>query len=497
MTHPMTVPSGRRAADCLVPRLGLATLGMCAAFAAQVPAAPPAALPVELPLPVRGELLRHRIPFDSLSAYVQNVEESQPLLAYLVEVPRNPASVMKIVTTLVALDVLGPGHRWKTEILVDGPISKGNLDGNLVLKGGGDPFLVTEKFWKLLRRVRARGVRRIRGDLMVDGSYFRVGDQDPGAFDRRPHRAYNALPHAMLVNYKATRFSFRVDRDARKVAVWVEPPATTLELVNQLKLVDGRCAGRHFLIKMGVDGAGTRTRVRFTGKYPRACGGYSILRAVLPSSAYVFGVFDALWTELGGAIDGRLREARTPHGARRLLVWRSDPLSDLIRSMNKHSNNVMTRQLMLTLGAEEFGAPGTVEKGRDAIAAWLSSRNIRSGGLVVDNGAGLSRDARISAATLGEMLLAGRASPLWPELAASLPLSAVDGTLEKRFRDGPLAGRMHLKTGLIDHVRAAAGYLMSRSGETYVVAILHNYPGVHGTKGKAVQDALLEWIYDR
>ena len=451
----------------------------------------------ELPESVQKALERNRLPPESLSVYVQAVDAEIPLIAHRDDVARNPASVMKVVTTLAGLEVLGPGYRWTTRVYVDAPIRERRLQGNLYLKGGGDPYLVTEKLWQLLRRVRAQGLVDIDGDLVVDNSYFDVPDGDPGAFDQRPFRSYNALPAAMLVNFKSTRFDFWPDRYNREVRVTLDPPSSWVEVRNRLKLVNGRCNGRQH--KMGlkiIPGEGPDT-VRFRGDYPAACGPFSLQRTLTQSSAHVFGAFDALWREMDGTISGGMREGAVPEDAELLVAFESDPLSVLIRGMNKFSNNVMTRQLLLTLGAEGGDGPGTLDNAREAVAQWLIGRGLDPEALVIDNGSGLSRDARASARLLGTLLLAAYRSPLMPEFMSSLPLAAVDGTLRRRFDDGPLAGRMHLKTGLIDHVRSIAGYVVSASGNRFVVVMLHNHKNVHQGSGTRVQDALLDWLHQQ
>ena len=165
--------------------------------------------------------------------------------------------------------------------------------------------------------------------------------------------------------------------------------------------------------------------------------------------------------------------------------------------MNKYSNNVMTRNLLLALGAHAYGTPGTLDKGRRAIADWLLLNDITAPEVHVDNGSGLSRAGRVSALTLARVLLESWNSAYMPEFASTLPLSALDGTLRKRFKGSDLEGAARLKTGLLDGVRAMAGYLRTRDGRWLVVVSLQNHPGVqHGT-GTAVQDALVTWLFER
>ncbi len=450
-----------------------------------------------LPAPVAKVMAKHRLPADSLSVYVQDVTEGAPLLTVNAQVPRNPASVMKLLTTVVALNELGPAFTFDTEVYADAQPVDGVVEGDLYLKGGGDPFLVTESFWRLLDDLRHAGVRHVKGDLVLDGSHFEVPATYRGDFDGRPYRAYNVQPHAALVNFFATRFRFFPDRAAGKVRVVPDPPMATLELDNRIELTDTRCSWRNRKVRLHVERTGPVPAVRFSGVFPRRCGEFEMLRAVADPLPYVFGAFVPLWNSLGGSIDGVGREGLVPEEAVRLHRATSRPLADLIRVMNKYSNNVMTRNLLLALGAQAYGAPGTLEKGRRAIADWLLLNDINAPEVYVDNGSGLSRDGRVSALTLARVLLRTWNSPFMPEFASTLPLSALDGTLRKRFQDSDLEGAARLKTGLLDGVRAMAGYLRTRDGRWLVVASLQNHPGVQHGLGTAVQDALVEWLFEQ
>jgi D-alanyl-D-alanine carboxypeptidase/D-alanyl-D-alanine-endopeptidase (penicillin-binding protein 4) len=173
------------------------------------------------------------------------------------------------------------------------------------------------------------------------------------------------------------------------------------------------------------------------------------------------------------------------------------PLANVIARVNKHSNNVMARQILHTLSAEVLGAPGTEDGGRKVVREWLDNKDLGFSELAFDNGAGLSRDARISASDLGAMLRFAWHQPYMPEYLASLPLSGLDGTLSRRFRDKALAGKAHLKTGSMDDVTAIAGYLQSRSGRRFAVVALQNHKDIHRGPGEEVQEALLRWLYEQ
>src|SRR5690606_29247191 len=231
------------------------------------------------------------------------------------------------------------------------------------------------------------------------------------------------------------------------------------------------------------------------GVLPASCGSFSISRAIMNAPDYAYGTFRTLWTQSGGVMDGEMRMETSPADARLLYEHDSQPLSEVIRLVNKYSNNVMARHLMLTLGVEKYGPPATVERGRNAIRAWMAERGIEMPGFVLDNGSGLSRAERLTARGLGEMLDRAWRSPFMPEFAASLPLSATDGTLRNRFKSPGMQGRIRLKTGRLDHVSALAGFVNAASGKTYVVVIIVNHPGAQSGSGEAVQAELIRWVF--
>lgn len=458
-----------------------------------------------LPGPVEEALARHRLPTESLSVFVQDVgaPEAAPLVSHRVDVPRHPASTIKLLTTLAALEELGPAWRWETGVYVTGPVRDGRLEGDLVLVGSGDPFLVVEQVWRLLAAVRARGLREVAGRLVIDNTRFSVGDEPPpGDFDGRPYRAYNAPPDALLVNFNA--LDVVVEARGGKPRAWIEPPVAGLRVRSRLALSAGGCARRD--LRFDVSGAlsvrspldAPLPTLTVAGRFPRGCPRAAFPRSVLPPVRFADGVVRALWTGMGGWIEGGLAVAPVPEGATPWHRHRSPPLALVVRGINKFSNNVMSRNLLLTLGAKRFGPPGTTDKGRRAVAAWLKRRGIDLPHLRLVNGAGLSRDTRITARGLGRMLLAGERSRFRPEFAASLPLASLDGTLRRRLAGHPEATRVRLKTGRLDGVRALAGYVRAPSGRTLAVAALQEHSGIHRSEGgTAVQDALLRWLLDR
>lgn len=447
----------------------------------------------ELPAPVAQALRGSGVPQDAVAVFVQRVDQGKPVLAHRADQPMNPASTMKLLTTYAGLELLGPAYSWRTEAYTSVPVQGDMLDGDLILKGYGDPALTLESFWNLVRALRQKGLRDIRGDLVLDRSYFEDGGYDPAAFDGEPYRAYNAGPDALLVNFKATRFSLSGDARTGRVNIVADPDLPQLKIVNRLTLSQVPCADWKDRLGYQVRREAGEAVVTFDGNYSLACGEKSIELSALDESTYVYQLFKRLWQEQGGTFSGKLRIGAMPAGAVPLAQIGSPSLADVIRLMNKYSNNVMARQLLLTIGAERSGMPGSVANGSRAIREWLAGKGLDFPELVIENGAGLSRNERIGARHLGELLLAAYAGPTMPELMSSLPVAAVDGTMERRMQESALAGRAHLKSGSLDGVRAVAGYLLDAKGRRWVVVFIANHLQAGGSK--AAQDALLEWLY--
>lgn len=449
----------------------------------------------ELPLTVRAALEVRKVPDDTLSVFVQDVASGEVVLRWLDDRPRNPASTIKLLTTLVALDVLGPTYKWKTDVFALGDIRDGRLDGDLALKGYGDPFLVTDRVWQLQRLVRSAGIDEIDGDLLIDDSYFAVGDYDPAAFDSQPLRAYNVAPNALLMNYQVVRYWFEPDFAADSVRVRLDPPLDNLLVRNRLDLATGRCGG--YQRGIAITANDTVDEVTFSGSFPSGCSLYAMDRVALSHNEYAYGLFRSLWRESGGVFDGGWQNVVVAEDAEPLVTFPSISLAEVIARVNKHSNNVMARQLMYTLSAEELGPPGTEAGGREVIQAWLGEQGLLPEDLYVDNGAGLSRETRITAANMGALLAYAWRQPYMPEYLASMSLSGLDGTLSRRFRDSVLVGKAHMKTGSMDHVTAIAGYLQARSGRRFLIVALQNYEDIHRGPGREVQEALLRWLYEQ
>jgi len=434
------------------------------------------------------------IPLAHVAIVVRRAGQPQALVSQDAERPMHPASVMKLVTTYAALELLGPDYRWRTEAYLAGTLgATGTLAGNLVLKGYGDPKITVEQWQIFMADLKTHGLARITGDLVLDRSYFQVPAHDPAAFDQEPLRPYNVGPDALLVNFNAVRFAFapEVARDA--VAVQMDPLLPAITVTARPALAGGECGDWRAALAPQFDDARESAAVAFTGKFAAACGEREWYVALLDTPHYVHAMFAAYFAAGGGRFTGGLAAGKAPRSASPFAVLQSAPLSELVRDVNKLSNNVMARQIFLTLATTRHPPPATLALATETVQAWLAAKRLRLPGLVLDNGSGLSRRERISAGGLVRLLAAAAASPVADAFINSLAIAATDGTVRQRFQDGAVAGRALLKTGSIEGVRALAGYVTDAKDRRFLVAAMVNDPNA-ARSGPAL-DYLIRWVY--
>ena len=460
------------------------------AFAAVVLALTLPGFARDLPRPVRAALTEAKVPVEAVGAVVEPVEGGAPVVTHQADLAMNPASVMKLVTSYAALDLLGPAFTFHTDALVTGTLTEGSLDGDLVIRGGGDPKLTYERLWQLMHQLRSRGLREIRGDIVIDRGYFAPPAKEAAPFDSEPRRAYNVGPDAFLVNFQSVQFTF--DPSGQGVRVTAEPDLPNIEITTQLRAVPGPCGWWRRGLRYEVEQNGLLSQVSFAGTIPAECPARTFTLSVLDAQANAEAMLRWTWSEAGGILRGKVRSAPAPADARLLYRFESEPLASLVHDMNKFSNNVMARHIYLALSAELAGGPGNEAASRDIVMRWLGDKGIDARGLVIGNGSGLSRDSRISATTLAALLRSAWASPLMPELAASLPVFATDGTLKLRPAAGA-AGHAHLKGGTLDGVQAIAGFVIDARGKRWIVVMMANHANANAAQ--PALDALVEWVF--
>ncbi|HEX6137174.1 MAG TPA: D-alanyl-D-alanine carboxypeptidase/D-alanyl-D-alanine-endopeptidase [Casimicrobiaceae bacterium] len=446
-----------------------------------------------LPRAVGRAFLDAGIPLNHVAIVVQDAGKPRPLFAHDANRPRNPASVMKLVTTFAALEMLGPDYRWKTEAYLGGPLVDGELHGDLILKGYGDPKITVEQWQSFIAQLRAKGLVAIDGDLVLDRSYFALPRWDPGGFDHEPQKPYNVGPDALLVNFKSLKVTLAPDAAATGVAVHADPPLDVVTLGPPPALSAGDCTDWRQRAAPSIDDRGDRASIVFAGSYPASCGERDWWIAMLDHPHYVRAMFETYFRAAGGRFAGGIREGRVPAGAVPFAVLESPPLYDIVRDVNKLSNNVMARQIFLTLATTSSPPPATPAKAADAVKRFFAARKLAMPGLVLENGSGLSRRERNTAGGLNRLLIAANASSAGNAFATSLAVAALDGTVERRFHDDGVAGQALLKTGSLEGVRALAGYVIDATGRRFTVVAIVNDP--RAARAAPALDFLVEWVH--
>ncbi|ALE89222.1 MULTISPECIES: D-alanyl-D-alanine carboxypeptidase/D-alanyl-D-alanine endopeptidase [Pseudomonas] len=441
---------------------------------------------------VQQALKTNKLQNDALSLVMIPLDGPGTPTVFNADVSMNPASTMKLVTTYAALEMLGPTHQWKTEFYTDGTLNNGILQGNLYLKGGGDPKLNMEKLWLLMRDLRANGVQQVTGDLVLDRSFFEQPQlpvfNDDGNDKNKP---FLVKPDSLMVNLKALRFIAR--NDAGKVLISVEPPIASIRIDNQVKAVNSKqCTGdvRYNPVTQ-ADGS---VLVTVSGQLADGCNSQTYL-SLLDHATYTAGAVRAIWKELGGSIQGQDRQAGVPKNAKLLARAYSPDLAEIIRDINKYSNNTMAQQLFLSLGAQfRNDADGDDAKAAQrVIRQWLAKKGITAPHLVMENGSGLSRAERVSAREMAQMLQAAWKSPYAAEFISSLPIAGKDGTMRKRLKTTAMNGQAHIKTGTLNTVRAISGFSRDNNGHTWAVVAILNDPRPWGAS--SILDQVLLDLY--
>ena len=441
-----------------------------------------------LPASILLALKKAHIPTDAVGIEVREAGKTSPLISLNARRAMNPASTMKLLTTYAGLEILGPAYRWKTEAYLDGRLENGVLYGNLVFKGYGDPALTIEEFWLWLRELRQRGLREIRGDIVLDSSFFADDHYDPAAFDNKPERAYNVGANALLLNLNALQL--RLLPNNKLTTALLEPELYGYQLVNRVTTSATSACGEEDAYQARLEGH----KIVLEGSIPENCGEAHDYLSLLPHDEYFYAVFAALWRELGGQIQGNVRRGNAPESLPAFSTHLSPPLSEVIRDINKFSNNTMARQLFLTLGSVDAKSAG-IAASTFAVTNWLNNQLLHFPELVLENGAGLSRIDRISAHHLADILNLAALSPYSAELEASLPLLGMDGTVKKRFKNSELTGQAHLKTGTLEGVTSIAGYVRGKSGKRWIMVFIINH--ANAKLARDAQDALIEWLQSR
>ena len=408
---------------------------------------------------------------ERLGLYVRSVSTAQTLFSHKAAVKRIPASNVKLLTAAAALARLGPDYRFATDFYGDSDVRDGVVLGNLYLKGYGDPFFVHEKMRDLVRRLKLRGVRRVAGDLVADDSFFDEKRYGRGWRVGRSIRPYLAPHGALSLNFSLVSVLVSPgDRPGEPSRALLEPPSRALRLRSRAKT----SLGGRARILIGRGRFKGKDVVRVSGSVPAGDGMRTHRVPVTDPAAFTAGAVADEFKRQGIDLRGGIRRAVAPPDARLLARNLSPSLGELVRGLNKHSNNFVAEQILKTLGAEMRGAPGTAEKGLRAVRDFLVSVGVPAEDFTIADGSGLSRMSRVSPRAFVALLEAAHNDfRLRPEFAASLAVFGVDGTVKRR-RASASSRRVRVKTGMLRGVHAFSGYAAARNGELLAFSVLMN-----------------------
>jgi D-alanyl-D-alanine carboxypeptidase/D-alanyl-D-alanine-endopeptidase (penicillin-binding protein 4) len=437
-----------------------------------------------------------------------------PALLHQPDRPMQPASAMKVLTSAVGLDRLGPNGRGYTELRTAAPVVDGRLQGDLILVGGADLELGLPQLWALMLELREAGVRHIDGDIVLDRHLFSPARMDLGLppFDESPEFPYNVIPDALQLAGNLHVLELQSDRQG--VSARLRPELPGVRVDNRLTLHEpGAVSCREWstrgwlppVAEVQPDGV---VRIELRGRFPVDCQHRQPLQ-LMERNLQAHAQLRWVWQELGGQWSGRVREAVAstvaPQAAPTRLIARREarPWGEWLRPLNKTSDNVATRILFLLVGLEEerrAAARGAAVPGRTtrewadaSVRRWFAERGIASEGLVMDNGSGLSRSERITARQLALVLREAHDHLYAPELVMSLPIAGVDGSLRNRMTESPARARARLKPGTLRNAVALAGYVEDAQGRRWAMAAMVNHEEAP-QRGRPVLDALAGWV---
>ncbi|GJI97504.1 hypothetical protein RugamoR57_42220 [Duganella caerulea] len=526
----------------------------------------------DLPEPISALLQAAHIPPEGAGIVVLRGDTA--LVSHNAQQSMQPASTMKLFTTMTALEQLGPAFRGRTEFRSSAEVVNGVLQGDLILRGGGDVDLNEDVLLHMLQALRNQGIRKIKGDVLLDRQLFQPARPDVGQppFDEYPWAYYNVIPDALLTNTNLLKVEMR--STGNKLGLVMMPEMEKVGIRSEMKLIDAPCGSWEAGWRSpGVTRSGDKIEVVLHGSFPKNCI-KSTSVDVMDHHDYLERLLRATWRKLGGSISGDVREAdatataptatvttspaasavpanpdadaspaanadapaaplsaavatpapsattaaaaaatpapgaATPTPATRLLAEHvSRPLPEMLRDINKFSDNTLARTVFLMLGslqadpvlgsrpiAPDGSAASTPMRAETAIRAWLQTQRIDANGLVFDNGSGLSRTERATPAQLAGVLQAGLKSLWMPEFLSSLPIAATDGTMRKRLKDSPAALRARIKTGSLKSVIAIAGYVTDANNQPCIVVAILNDEHVANGAGRTVLDGVIDWV---
>lgn len=425
-----------------------------------------------------------------IGIHAVDVATGEILYSRNADLTMNPASNMKLITGAALLDVLGPNHRFHTHLRAL-QVEGDTIPGDLYIQGQGESSLVYDDILGWAGRLRQQGIRHIQGDLVIDDLFFAGGYIPPGYDQKNTDASYRPAIGAFSINFNAVTLHITPATNGEPVKVLLDPPNAHIEIINNAQTVTGRTSRVH----VAARGDAERTTITISGRLGEAANPVAVRKRIDHPPLFAGSAFRNALEVVGITVDGKVRTGQTPDNARTLFTHSSPPLSNLVATMNKSSNNFMAEQLLLLLGATTT-TPSTWEASLEQASAFLQRAGFGPGSYNLLNGSGLYDGNKVSPRQFVQLLRFMRDHRYAPEFLASLSIAGVDGTLLRRLTDTPLAGNMRAKTGTLDHVTALSGYLQTRSGRLIAYSILFNDTQKLSGYYRPHQDAIVKALYE-
>ncbi|WP_379543800.1 D-alanyl-D-alanine carboxypeptidase/D-alanyl-D-alanine-endopeptidase [Psychrobacter sp. R86515] len=484
-----------------------------------------------------------------------------PLLDHQSDIPRTPASTMKLVPSFIALDTLGADFVWHTRVYHTGIVIGNRLHGDLIIQGSGDPKMTHERLKQLLYKVKASGIRHIDGDIIIDSAVFNNVSKDPAAFDNSPLRPYNASPDGFLVNFSTIGIK-TYPQDNGQASVTYKPRLANYQLPATINTRAASCGQASYSLAPQWQ----NTQLVLNASLPESCGEHVFYVAYPNAKEFAAHVIAAKWQALGNTLSGQVISQEAPddvtktkkraHGLTAIAMsplpmvsYPSLNLTEQIHDINHFSNNVMAEQVALSIGAYDkerltqsipasttatspssheasasnemdnkvaadksngkkadslyqFGKPATTDypAALQTINQWWQT-NLSTPPPHLTNGSGLCRECTITAANLSELLTYAYGRPNFEAYVDSLGVAGVSGTIaahSDRLPKSAATGRAWIKTGTLNNVTSMAGYVKGLSGQDYVVVgIINTDQALNPYAARPVLDAMLDWTAQR
>lgn len=439
------------------------------------------------------QLQQAQLPPDALAFVAYPLDTPTEQLSYQSTKAMQPASTMKLVTSITALEQLGPAYRGKTQLRAYEQPQK-MMQQPLVLKGYGDMDFTMQELWSLLQQAYDQGIRHVPA-IQIDRSWFNPSRPELTAlpFDETPREYYNLLPDALFL--QRNMLGIRLQSTTDTVTGQLYPTIRGLELVTtEVRLVESGCADWYpDPEQLAFKRQPHSVQLVLQGYFPKNCQKRDYLQ-LINRVDFSRLLVQQLWQQISGQQQVPMLEQATSEATVLLAEHQSRALAEVLRDINKSSDNAITRQLYLALGATQTdtGRELTTEVSEQQVRGFLSSIQLDHSSLILENGSGLSRTERISPELMAALLQHAYQAHYQPELISSMPLAGMDGTLKRRFTQAQTQGKARLKTGTLRNATALAGFVTDQSGRTWVVASFINDP--KASRGRNVLDSLIEWI---